>query len=259
MSYVDPERFRLQNLRTSRGVGYPSYGVTRGQRSSAPWPYQPIQQASTPTPTTAKTPQATPTPASVPRKIYRPTPSPTPKAALPSPGYIPPYGAWPKLARTIPSLPPSYPPYLASLMRNQAPQERLKPIEEAIKDNFRKLQFWSKAAVAANVTAGTDQNIYTRVLPTQDYTEVVIQAVADAEIPPNSSVTITPEISNDAMNWYSLSSFTAISPGGTYPKTEIIKYTTIAAFMKVRIALSMSAGASNVCSTIDITCVGRMK
>lgn len=117
--------------------------------------------------------------------------------------------------------------------------------------------YWRKAAGLAYVTAGTDLYLYTKPLPTPRFREVVAQFHIDADIPPNSSIVVAPQVSNDMTTWDTQSALTTVSPGGTYPKVAVSKYTTIGAFMRFQIKLTLSAGAATVGGTFEIVAVGR--
>ena len=119
------------------------------------------------------------------------------------------------------------------------------------------LPFWRKAAAMAYVSSGTPQYVYTTALPTNGFTEVVSELVVDAEIAANSTITVYPEISNDGINWEQQTNFTAITPGGTYPKKEVIKGTEIAAFMRMKIKIELSTGTGWAGATLYIASTGR--
>ena len=126
------------------------------------------------------------------------------------------------------------------------------------------LSFWPKAAVSAYLSAapGTEY-VYTKALPTNGFTEVVVQVECDAKISHDagSQIIVTPQISNDGVNWEELTAdaFTAITQASSYPTKEMKKITTIAAFTRLKIALNEGAlGAAGIISgTIMITGTGR--
>jgi hypothetical protein len=129
------------------------------------------------------------------------------------------------------------------------------------------LPFWPKAGVLAYVAGsptGKTEYVYSKALPTSGFTEVVAQLECDAPImatggAATGSITVKPEISNDGANWtLAGTNFTAITQGGvTYPVKEVIKITTIAAFMRMRIEITDSANNSNIGGTIMIAGAGR--
>ena len=128
------------------------------------------------------------------------------------------------------------------------------------------LPFWPKAAGIVYSAASSTNYLYTKALPTNGFTEVVAQLEIDAEIAGdgNTTITVTPEVSNDGINWQNLSGTFTFSPvtqsggGTTYPVKEILKITTIASFMRFRIAIVQAAGsATNAGGPFMITGAGR--
>ena len=127
------------------------------------------------------------------------------------------------------------------------------------------LPFWPKAAVAANVTgANQTENVYTKALPTNGFTEVVGQLECDATpvgLTANAFIRVTPQISNDGVNWQSLTApdiFADITTGTTpYPHQETIKLTTIAAFLRYEIMFDDTDTASAIVATLMISAAGR--
>jgi hypothetical protein len=124
------------------------------------------------------------------------------------------------------------------------------------------LPFWPKAAVtAASVASGTDQNVYTRALPTNGFTEVVAQIVLDSKVwdgVGNGSIQGIPQLSNDGVTWKdSTTTFAAVSSATSVPYQEAIKITEIGAFMRIKIKFSSSSGTTHLAATVMITGVGR--
>jgi len=123
------------------------------------------------------------------------------------------------------------------------------------------LPFWPKAAAVSRVGASGSGNaavIYTRALPTNGFTEVVAQLEIDADLLGSANrVDCVPEISNDGVNWQAGTGFTTVSAGGTFPAKEVLKITTIGAFMRFKISLWDNTGAASVGGTIMISAAGR--
>jgi len=126
------------------------------------------------------------------------------------------------------------------------------------------LSFWPQAAVLAFVEGdpvGDTKYIYSRVLPTNGFTEVVYQFEVFEKIinTDASTITVTPEISNDGINWQTQTgdASTAVSWASSYPTKEVKKVSTIAAFMRFRIALFDGDTDTPVGGTIQIVGTGR--
>jgi len=128
------------------------------------------------------------------------------------------------------------------------------------------LPFWPKAACIVNAPAATTKTIYTKALPTNGFKEVVAQLEIDAEIAGdgNTCINVTPEISNDGSTWENLLAtfaFTTVYQAGggtTYPVKEVLKITTVASFMRFRIAVDQDVGSSTTAgATLMLTGVGR--
>lgn len=85
------------------------------------------------------------------------------------------------------------------------------------------LPFWPKAGIGAYViNGGNSVNIYSRALPTNGFTEVVIQMEIDATFggsgwPAYTTVAVAPQVSNDGVNWKTLSSTLSIANNATFP------------------------------------------
>ena len=122
------------------------------------------------------------------------------------------------------------------------------------------LPFWPKAAVVGDSTPG-DVLIFTRALPTNGFTEVVAHLTCDGRImgTGNSSIVVTPEISNDGANWETRTGdvFNSITTGSTYPTSELKKLTNVAAFMRFRIMLRDLISPGPIGGTIAISAAGR--
>lgn len=126
------------------------------------------------------------------------------------------------------------------------------------------LLFWPKSVVAAYVTTALSQQVvYTKALPTDEFTEVVAQLQCDTTIAHDgaSDIHVKPQISDDGVNWEtSATLFTAIDQSGSFPKNQTIKITTVAAFMRFKIELNEDPilGADGlVAGTLMIAGVGR--
>lgn len=122
------------------------------------------------------------------------------------------------------------------------------------------LPFWPKSGMIAYMAASTNQDIYSKALPTNGFTEVVVQVQLDAPIAgdANTTITVYPQISNDGVNWEDQTNFTALTTGGTYPAKEVLKYTEIGAFMRMRVRIAQAAGTSvNAGGTFLISGAGR--
>jgi hypothetical protein len=125
------------------------------------------------------------------------------------------------------------------------------------------LPFWPKAAMIGYVNAsGSPIDIFTRALPTNGFTEVVAQVECDGRVGgANSTITPTPQISNDGINWEDVTlgtAFPAIDPGDTYPMKDVRKITDVGAFMRFKVRLAISSGTDVlVGGTIMISGAGR--
>ena len=103
------------------------------------------------------------------------------------------------------------------------------------------LPFWPKAGVGAYVANAGSASIYSRALPTNGFTEVVIQMEMDATFGShaNTKIDVVPQISNDGVNWKELTSATLqIVSTTTFPAQDTEKFTEIGAFMRMKISIS---------------------
>jgi len=126
------------------------------------------------------------------------------------------------------------------------------------------IPFWPKAGVFAYLTgAPSTQDVFTRHFLTHGFTELVAQLECDCRIAhdANSSITVTPQISNDGVNWEDLAAvaFSSISYGGVYPYNELKQISQVASFMRFKIELieSMGGAAGIVGGTIMIRGIAR--
>jgi hypothetical protein len=125
------------------------------------------------------------------------------------------------------------------------------------------LLFWPKAAVAGYTLGSGEGNgaiIYTKALPTNGFTEVVVQFQSDVKPSSmNGNIKVTPQVSNDGINWKDNTDETlnTLSNGSTVPFQDTKKFTTIAAFMRMRINLYDGSGANLVAGTIMVSGAGR--
>ena len=124
------------------------------------------------------------------------------------------------------------------------------------------LPFWPKAAAMAYVAAGTTEDIYSKVLPTNGFTEIVIQFECDAPIcgDANTTIDLVPQISNDGVNWedQTAPNFTAITQASSFPTKEVAKFTEVAAFMRLKIEITQStASSNNAGATLHLAGTGR--
>jgi len=126
------------------------------------------------------------------------------------------------------------------------------------------LPFWPKAAVAV-YTAGVANSkgyIYSKALPTNGFKEVVIQIEVDEDFGGNASsyVKAIPQISNNGINWENLTpTGLSIAATGTYPAQDTEKFTTIGAFMRIKIELNNNEGGAlnRFSATVIVSGTGR--
>jgi hypothetical protein len=123
------------------------------------------------------------------------------------------------------------------------------------------LPFWPKAAMGGYIANGLSSTFYTKALPTNGFTEVVVQVQMDATFGTvvGSTVVVTPQISNDGANWKDLTAMTTIAANGTFPAQVTTKFTDIGAFMRMKVVITYSEGApgGQMCATIFIAGAGR--
>ena len=66
------------------------------------------------------------------------------------------------------------------------------------------LTFWPKAGIAGYATGSGEANgalVYSKAIPTNGFTEVIVQFEADVKPgAANTNIKVTPQISNDAVN-----------------------------------------------------------
>jgi len=115
---------------------------------------------------------------------------------------------------------------------------------------------------AAVQGANQKEYVYTKALPTNGFTEVVGQFEVDATPirSVNSTITVTPEISNDGLNWETLTgdAFTAIDATITsFPWQDSKKLTTLAAFLRYQVEFNDTNAAQDIIATVLISAVGR--
>jgi hypothetical protein len=127
------------------------------------------------------------------------------------------------------------------------------------------LPFWPKAGIGAYVTnGGGTAVVYSKALPTNGFTEVVIQMEIDATFgaaagPPNTTVDVAPEISNDGVNWKTLTaSSLSIANNATFPAQATEKFTEIGAFMRMKITITSREAASGmIVAPLLVSAAGR--
>jgi hypothetical protein len=123
------------------------------------------------------------------------------------------------------------------------------------------LPFWPKSAAGAHVGATSTAYVYSKALPTNGFTEVVIELEVDADFSsdPDSYVQVTPQISNDGVNWEDQTSASFhVHAGGTFPAQVTEKFTEIGAFMRMKVHLyNDTGGAVTMAPTIMIAATGR--
>ena len=125
------------------------------------------------------------------------------------------------------------------------------------------LPFWPKAAIGGYVLSATPSYFYSRALPTNGFTEVVMQEEVDADFgsSANTKIEIKPEISNDGVNWKELSSTLSIpatTGSGSFPKQLTEKFTEIGAFMRAKVKIINGEGADKwVVGTLLVAGTGR--
>jgi len=123
------------------------------------------------------------------------------------------------------------------------------------------LPFWPKAAMGGYIANANSSVFYSRALPTNGFTEVVIQLQMDATFGTNvaTSVGVKPQVSNDGVNWKDQTSPTiSILANGTFPAQVTEKFTEIGAFMRMKVTITNTEGAAGqICATMMIAGTGR--
>jgi len=128
------------------------------------------------------------------------------------------------------------------------------------------LPFWPKAWIGAYVTnGGGTAVVYSRALPTNGFTEVIIQMEIDATFggaaggPPWTTVGVEPQISNDGINWKTLTvTLLSIANNATFPEQATEKFTEIGAFMRMKITItSREAASGTIVATLLVSGAGR--
>ena len=123
------------------------------------------------------------------------------------------------------------------------------------------LPFWPKAAVGAYLANGGDAYIFSRALPTNGFTEVVVELGIDANFGNKVAtyVEAIPESSNDGINWEQQASGTfSLAATGTFPKQKVEKYTEVGAFMRIRIKIHNGESiAAYLAPTVFVAGAGR--
>jgi hypothetical protein len=114
------------------------------------------------------------------------------------------------------------------------------------------LPFWPKAAIGAYIADDQNVEIFTRALPTNGFTEVVLQVQWDGQFATlvTSLFDVVPQISNDGINWKDLTS-PAIQITGTtsVPVQKTEKFTEIGAFMRVKVKITNDEGSGSFMGT----------
>jgi len=123
------------------------------------------------------------------------------------------------------------------------------------------LPFWPKAALGGYLANTGSSDFFSKALPTNGFTEVVIQMEIDATFGTNvaTTVEVVPQISNDGTNWEDLAPSGLSAPAnGTYPWQDTEKFTDIGAFMRMKIILTNTEGAVHYMpATVHVTGTGR--
>jgi hypothetical protein len=69
---------------------------------------------------------------------------------------------------------------------------------------------------------------------------------------------VTPQISNDGVNWKAQTAMTSILADGTFPTQVTTKYTEIGAFMRMMVGITNGeANPGQICATMLIAGAGR--
>ena len=124
------------------------------------------------------------------------------------------------------------------------------------------LPFWPKAGIAGYATGAGESNgalVFSRALPTNGFTEVVVQFEADVKpAGVNCTIKVTPQVSNDGINWVdnTEATLTSLTNGTTVPFNDSKKFTIIGAFMRMKINL-YDTGANLVAGTVQVAGAGR--
>jgi hypothetical protein len=123
------------------------------------------------------------------------------------------------------------------------------------------LPFWPKAAAGAFIATNPGTaSVYSRALPTNGFTEVVVQMEIDAAFGADGStkIDVIPQISNDGVNWKDLTSGLSINAIGTFPKEDTEKFTDIGAFMRMKMLFTNEDGINTrVFATLLVSATGR--
>ena len=122
------------------------------------------------------------------------------------------------------------------------------------------LPFWPKAALAGYIANANSEDFYSRALPTNGFTEVVLEMQLDATFGTNvdTTIAVVPQISNDGINWEDQAAVATIAANGTFPSTTIDKYEEIGAFMRMKITLTNTEGAAmTLGATLYVAGTGR--
>jgi len=123
------------------------------------------------------------------------------------------------------------------------------------------LPFWPKAALGGYLADSNSAEFYSKVLPTNNFTEVVVQMELDATFGTGlaTTVAVVPQVSNDRTNWEDLvPSVLTVAADGTFPFQDTEKFTDIGAFMRMKITLLNNEGsAQRISATILVSGTGR--
>ena len=120
------------------------------------------------------------------------------------------------------------------------------------------LPFFRKGSIG--VHANPSVQVYTSALLTEKFVAVCATLRIDATMvgSANATIDVTPQISNDSINWADTTpAFTQVTPGSTFPVTETKLISTVARFMRFRFTLA-DAGSGIVAATLSLLGDGKI-
>jgi len=120
------------------------------------------------------------------------------------------------------------------------------------------LPFFGKGSIGVYANASVD--VFTAFLLTEKFVKVSATLRIDAPMvgSANATIDVTPQISNDSINWEDTTPvFTQVTPGSSFPVTETKLISTVARFMRFKFTLA-DAGSGIVAATLSLLGDGKI-
>lgn len=117
--------------------------------------------------------------------------------------------------------------------------------------DFFEYPIWSTRTILTRVGAGGNNYVYSEPFDTEGFGECVMALRADACVigggsasPQTGEIVMAFQTSMDKVNWKSdATSFTALTPGSSYPSYQVVKFSELGKWGRVRFSLNNTGGS----------------